>query len=133
MTRKLARDFVFKLIYQSEIQKENTKYIFDIASADKDIDDKSKSYILSAVEGIEQNAEIINAKISEKSKGWKIERLSKITLAALTLGIYEILFSDDIPDTVAINEAVALAKTYEGEQAAGYVNGVLSSVLKDKN
>lgn len=133
MTRKLARDFVFKLIYQSEIQKETTKYIFDIASASKDIDDNSRAYILGTIEGIERNAETINEKISEKSKGWKIERLSKITLASLVLGIYEILFSDDIPDTVAINEAVALAKTYEGEQAAGYVNGLLSSVLKDKN
>ena len=133
MTRKLARDFVFKLLYQSEIQKEKTKYIFDIASQNKDIDEKSRAYIINTIEGIENNADAINALISDKSMGWKIERLSKITLASLTIGVYEILFNDDIPDTVAINEAVALAKTYEGEEAAGYVNGVLSSVLKGKN
>ena len=56
----------------------------------------------------------------------------KISLACLKLGIFEILYCDDIPDQVAANEAVGLAKLYEGDQAAKFVNGILSVVIKEK-
>lgn len=131
MTRKLARDLTFKIIYQADIQKENLDVIYKINAEDKDIDEKSEQYILSTLKGIEENAENINSIIAEKSKGWKINRISKISLASLKLGIYEVLYNDEIPNTVAINEAVTLAKLYEGEESAKFVNGILSSVLKE--
>lgn len=131
MTRKLARDLTFKIIYQADIQKENLDAIYKISAEEKDIDEKSESYILSTLKGIEENAENINSIITEKSKGWKLNRISKISLAALKLGIYEVLYNDEIPNTVAINEAVTLAKLYEGEESAKFVNGILSVVLKE--
>ena len=131
MTRKLARDLTFKIIYQADIQKENLDVIYKINAEDKDIDEKSQQYILSTLKGIEENAENINSIIAEKSKGWKLNRISKISLASLKLGIYEVLYNDEIPNTVAINEAVTLAKLYEGEESAKFVNGILSVVLKE--
>ena len=132
MNRKTARDLAFKLFYQADIQKEDGEVIFDIAKEEYEIDDKSKVYIGNILYGVEENAENINGIISEKSEGWKINRISKISLACLKLGIFEILYSDDIPDQVAANEAVGLAKLYEGEEAAKFVNGILSVVIKEK-
>ena len=132
MNRKTARDLAFKLLYQADIQKEEGEVVFDIAKEEYEIDDKSKDYIGNILYGVEENAENINGIISEKSEGWKINRISKISLACLKLGIFEILYCEDIPDQVAANEAVSLAKLYEGEEAAKFVNGILSVVIKEK-
>ncbi len=132
MNRKTARDLAFKLLYQADIQKEDGEVVFDIAKEEYEIDDKSKEYIGNILYGVEENAENINSIISEKSEGWKINRISKISLACLKLGIFEILYCEDIPDQVAANEAVSLAKLYEGEEAAKFVNGILSVVIKEK-
>lgn len=132
MNRKTARDLAFKLLYQADIQKEDGEFVFDIAKEEYEIDDKSKEYIGNILYGVEENAESISNHISEKSMGWKINRISKISLACLKLGIFEILYCDDIPDQVAANEAVGLAKLYEGEDAAKFVNGILSVVIKEK-
>lgn len=132
MNRKTARDLAFKLLYQADIQKEDGEVVFDIAKEEYEIDDKSKEYIGNILYGVEENAEIINNLISEKSEGWKLNRISKISLACLKLGIFEILYCEDIPDQVAANEAVSIAKLYEGDEAAKFVNGILSVVIKEK-
>lgn len=132
MTRKIARDLVFKLLYQADMQKESTETIYSIAETENNIDQKSKDYIISTLKGIDQNSDRINTEISEKSQGWKINRMSKITLACLKLGVYEVIYNGEIPDAVAVNEAVGLAKTYEGDEAASFVNGILSVVVKEK-
>lgn len=132
MNRKTARDLAFKLLYQADIQKEDGDVVFDIAKEEYEIDDKSKEYIGNILYGVEENAETINGLISEKSEGWKINRISKISLACLKLGIFEILYCEDIPDKVAANEAVSIAKLYEGEESAKFVNGILSAVIKEK-
>lgn len=133
MTRKIARDLVFKLLYQADMQKESTEAVYSIAETENNIDIKSKDYIISTLKGIDQNSDRINTEISEKSQGWKINRMSKITLACLKLGVYEVIYNAEIPDAVAVNEAVGLAKTYEGDEAASFVNGILSVVVKEKD
>jgi len=59
--------------------------------------------------------------------------MSGVSLAIMRLSVYEILFADDIPDAVSINEAVELAKTYDDDAAASFINGILNAVLKEKN
>ena len=132
MTRKLARDMIFKILYQADIQKENYDLIYSINSSEAKIDAASEKYILETLHGVEKNIDSINTIISEKSNSWKIDRISKISLACLKLGIYEILYSDEIPNAVAINESVNLSKLYESEESAKFVNGILSVVLKEK-
>lgn len=131
MTRKLARDLTFKLIYQADIQKEPFEVVFDIAADEINIDAKSREYIDYTLDGVNEHSEEINNIIVQKSEGWKINRISKISLACLKLGIFEVLYNADVPNTVAINEAVGLAKLYEGEESAKFVNGILSVVLKE--
>ena len=65
-------------------------------------------------------------------RGWKLSRLPKVTLAILRLAVAEILYCDDIPDSVSVNEAVELAKKYGGEEAPKFVNGLLGTVVRGK-
>ena len=130
MTRKQARDLAFKLLYQADMQKESVEEILNIYNSQKELtDEDAKKYIVNAIFGVEMNLKEIDDEISKYSKDWSIDRLSKITLAALRLGIFEIKYCEDIPNTVAANEAVSLVKTYEDEKNAGFVNGILASVI----
>lgn len=132
MTRKEARDLAFKLIYQTEIQKETPLNILDIFYSENEVGGKEKEYIEDIVTGVFKNKKKIDGSISSLLEGWRMERISKISISAIRLSVYEILFRDDIPDGVSINEAVAIAKKYEGGESASFVNGVLASVLKNK-
>ncbi len=76
--------------------------------------------------------EEIDAQIESKSKGWALNRIAKAELTVLRLAVFELLYLDDVPDSVAINEAVELAKLYCSEKSRGFINGVLASVVKEK-
>ena len=81
--------------------------------------------------GVLENIEEIDRKISENLRqGWKISRISKVSLAILRLALYEMLYDDSIPVSVSINEAVELTKKYSVEDDASFVNGVLGAVAK---
>lgn len=133
MTRKQARDLAFKLLYQLDIQKESGENILEMFYEENfSVDSKSKEYISNVVLGAELNMDVINETISKYLKGWNLNRISKLSVAALRLAIFEIMYCPDIPDTVAANEAVTLLKTYEGEEGIGFVNGILASVIGGK-
>lgn len=88
-------------------------------------------YIKSILDGIIEKAVEIDDYIIKYSKDWTIERMPKIDLAILRVAIYEILFKEDIPSSVSINEAVELAKKYSHEDAGGFINGILGSVYNE--
>ena len=93
--------------------------------------------ILEATEQVlkEQYANIVlvgnQEKIEEKAKGWALARIAKSDLTILRLAVYEILFDEDVPNGVAINEAVELAKLYGGDKSYRFINGVLASIVKE--
>ena len=70
--------------------------------------------------------------IEKYSVGWKFERLSNIVIALLRIAMYEILYEQDTPNSVAINEAVELCKRYDTQEAAAFLNGILSSFVKEE-
>ena len=72
----------------------------------------------------------IDEKINSVSEGWPVNRLGKAELAIMRLAVYEMLYDEDIPVNVAINEAVELAKNYGGDNAPSFVNGVLAKLAK---
>jgi N utilization substance protein B len=73
---------------------------------------------------------MIDVIIDERSTGWKTSRMGKVELTILRLAVYEMLFDEDVPVTVAINEAVELAKKYGGDDTPAFINGVLAKVAK---
>lgn len=91
---------------------------------------KEKGYIEDVVNGVLKNLDKIDKLIEERAIGWKLNRISKVDLAILRLGIYEILFRDDIPYTVTINEAVEMAKKYSTEESGAFINGIFSKIPK---
>ena len=134
MNRSLAREETFKLLYSLEIQKENLKEQMEVYLENAEISDENTiNYMRDIVEGIEKNIFKIEEKISENlKKDWKIERISKINLVLLKLAIYEILYTET-PFKVVINEAVELAKKYGEDSSKSFVNGILASIVKEKN
>lgn len=132
MTRKEARENCFKLLFEYEVQKISAEEALDLFyELTEDVKGQS-DYIDSTVKTTIQNVEKIDEIIEEYSKGWKVSRLAKVTLAVLRVGICELLYMDGIADSIAINEAVEIAKKYNDEKSAKFVNGILSSVYKSK-
>ena len=133
MNRSAAREKAFKLIYSLEIQKkEMINEQIDLYIENENIvDENTIEYIKFIVNGIYDNIEEINKKISKNLKsGWSIHRISKIDLALLKIAIYEIIYTDT-PYKVAINEVVELSKKYGEETSPNFINGVLASVVKE--
>ena len=133
MNRSAAREKAFKLMYSLEIQKkEMINEQIDLYIENENIvDENTIEYIKFIVNGIYDNIEEINKKISKNLKsGWSIHRISKIDLALLKIAIYEIIYTDT-PYKVAINEVVELSKKYGEETSPNFINGVLASVVKE--
>lgn len=131
MNRKKEREQCFCLVFEEIFNNETPESI--IASSIESRDFETSDYIISTFCGIIENKEKIDNLISQNLNSWTIDRISKTALAVLRLAVYEILFIEDIPDSVSANEAVELAKIYCKEDDAKFINGVLSSVIKKKN
>lgn len=135
MNRSEMREQAFKIMYSLEIQKnENLEEQLGLYIESNEIKDESAiEYIKDAVLGIEENKKEILDNIEKNlKKDWKIERISKIDLVILKLAIYEITYKE-IPYKVVINEAVELAKKYGEDNSKNFVNGILASIVKEKN
>ncbi|KXT78036.1 transcription antitermination factor NusB [Streptococcus sp. DD13] len=89
-------------------------------------------YLLNAVSGVAEHLSELDQKISNKLKaGWTIDRLTLIDKSILRLGLYEVLYDDETPGRVAVNEAVELAKEYSDEHSSKFINGILSGYIVD--
>lgn len=135
MKRTEAREEAFKLLYSLQIMEEkNIVEQISLYLEDNDIDDKEASqYINNIISGTNTENDKIEAIISENIKSdWNINRISKIDLTLLKLGIFEIIYSK-LPYKVVINEVVELAKKYGDDKSKSFINGVLASVVKKNN
>lgn len=132
MNRSQIRELAFKLLYQIEIQKEITKEDIELFLENNDINSKqAQEYIEDVVYGIGEVSKEILSMISDNLKqDWEIERVSKVNLALLKLGIYEIKYKE-LPFKVVINEVVELAKKYGEESSHSFINGILASIVKE--
>jgi len=112
----------------SELKEQELLYLDRI----EDITDKERDYVAERADRIIGLLPEIDAKLDEISKGWKLDRLGKVELAILRLGIFELNFDEDIPTNVALNEAVELAKTFGGDTSPSFINGVLGKLIEEK-
>lgn len=132
MTRKDARENCFKLLFEYEVQKITAEEALELFYELTEEVEGQSDYIDNTVKTAISKVEEIDAIIEKYSKGWKVSRLAKVTLAVLRVAVCEIIYMDDIADSIAINEAVEIAKKYNDEKSSKFVNGVLSSVYKSK-
>lgn len=128
MTRKQAREEAFILIFEKVFNDCSADEILEIAAEARDLE--PDEYIKTVFSGVYEKLSEIDSVISENAVGWKIERISKTALCILRLAIYEMMFMEDIPVSVSINEAVEIAKKYATGEDASFINGILSTVAK---
>jgi len=134
MARKSAREAAMSLLYQSMF---TNSYDIDEFKSMVDnymeLDSRDIKYIEDILTGSKKHMNTIDEIIRKHSKGWKFERISKVDLSILRLALYEILYRDDIPESVSINEAVELAKKYGGEKTSSFINGILGNFVRNRN
>ncbi len=134
MSRKIARELAFKVIFSVDFQHENEdveKLIMNLEDETKEITQEDKGYINDIIKGVMAKKEELDEKIRKYLKGWTMDRISKTDLAILRLAIYEITYRDDIPYKVSVNEAVELAKTFSDSTSSSFINGVLAGVVTE--
>ena len=132
MTRSEMREHVFRLIFRVPFHdknelREQIDYYFDDLT---DVNEKDYEYIKNKALLVCELSDELDEKINSVSEGWPVDRIGKAELAIMRLAVYEMLYDDDIPVNVAINEAVELAKSYgSDDNAASFVNGVLAKLV----
>ncbi len=129
MTRSEAREQAFIVLFEKIFDEESA--ISEIIKNAQEAElIKINGFAQSILTAIEENSSKVDEVIENNLKGWSIQRLPKVSLAVLRLAIGEMLFVDDVPAGVSVNEAVELTKKYGTNDDASYVNGVLGSVAK---
>ena len=134
MNRRNARKNAFFLVLQMDFnQKEEFEQARELFfDHQQEVEEEEKEFILKETEGTKEHLAEIDEMISKKAKKWATGRMSKVDLAILRLAIYEICFSEEIPTSVAINEAIELAKKFSSDEAPSFINGILGSIAAEK-
>ena len=128
MTRHELRERIFKTVFQLPFYEAFEGELPEVVD-EQEISEDDQNYISNKVAEINNHLPEIDKIITEHSDGWKHARIGKVELAIIRLAIYEIKVDEDVPDKVAVNEAIELAKKYGDEKAARFINGVLSGLL----
>jgi N utilization substance protein B len=126
MKRRTAREKAIQTLYQVEMAK------MEWQEALSNVLDGSESdpYLEQALAGIKEHMTDIDQNLRVSLQNWKLERLPHVDRAILRLGVYELKYSNDVPEQVVINEAIELGKIFGTDQSSKFINGVLSHVVK---
>ncbi len=124
MKRRIAREKALQAMYQIDISEANPAEALENVLEDE----KPDEFLQGLVEGTTANLQQIDQEISKHLERWSIDRLAKVDVNILRLGVYELLFNEDVPQNVVINEAIEIAKIYGDEKSGKFVNGILSKV-----
>lgn len=132
MARKSARAAAVQMVFENMLGgdggEETLRGLIEFTPEEDD-----QRYIDEILSGVEQNAEALDASIEKCLKGWTLDRIAKVDLAVLRVAAWEMNHAGDTPDAVIINEAVALAQKFDSPTAGKFVNGVLATLLSQRN
>lgn len=133
MNRRSLREQVFKLLFRVEFnskeEMEEQCRLF-LEHEDVEISEEDADHIVGKYAAIHDKLDEIDAMINEKAKGWSTDRMGKVDLTIIRLAVYEMKYDETIPEGVAINEAVELAKKFGQDESAGFINGVLAKFVE---
>lgn len=132
MTRRESREQAFALVFENSFHNEGLEYILENAQEGRELTLEVSGYAKILTETVLYNIIDIDNIISKASKNWKMNRISRVALAILRVSVCEMFKFEDVPDSVSINEAVELAKTYGGDDDPAFINGVLGAIYKMK-
>lgn len=130
MTRKEAREEAFRLLFETEFHGEDTPdAVYALSEDNREVGEND--YIKAVYFGVREHLGEIDEMISRHSKGWKTGRISPVSRCAIRLCIYEMLYCEDIPSSVSLNEAVELVKKYDEPKMRAFVNGLLNGAKNE--
>ena len=135
--RHLGRIVALQTLYEEDFRRElddkslRLKNVLarNIKRYEETVDDKK--FIEQLVKGVDSHQKEIDDVIRPVAPEWPIEQIARVDRVVLRIGVYELMFTDEVPPKVAINEAVELAKAFGGENSSKFINGVLGTVLRD--
>lgn len=133
MGKREQREQIFALLFRVEFNSmqdmpEQVKLFLE--DSEKMLVEKDASFISARYEAITARIAELDQAINERMEGWDVTRIGKVELTILRIGVYEILYDEDVPNSVAINEAVELAKKYGQESSGSFVNAILAKFVK---
>lgn len=130
MTRNEAREILMQMMYEMDTAKNMNKEAASLIAEERlagNHIERGKALLINIID----NLDAIDEEINKFSKSWKTNRMPKVDLAVIRLAVGEIKYAEDVPDAVAINEAINLAKKYSTDQSSRYVHGVLGAIAKN--
>lgn len=133
MGRSEQREQIFALLFRVEFNAPEDmpeQLRLFLEDEERGIREKDAEYISGKYEKIQNKLSQLDEMINQKAEKWDVGRMGRVELTILRLAVYEMLFDDDIPESVAINEAVELAKKYGQENSGAFVNAILAKFVK---
>lgn len=134
--RTIAREFALQILYQLDITRDTSEAALDnfwSARSAEEIESELKEFASKLVKGVVLHLDEIDKKISQYAANWQLKRMAVVDRNIMRMGSFEIIYCDDIPPKVSINEAVDLAKKFSGIEAGKFVNAILDKVKIEKD
>jgi N utilization substance protein B len=132
MKRQRSREIVMELLFGMELSKNSYEETIEnfLEDYEMDLTTIDLDYVKETLKVVSENLEKIDGIITESLVNWKLDRISKVNLTILRLAVGEMLYVEDVPEKVAINEAIELTKKYSEEKSVSFINGVLDKAFK---
>jgi len=130
-TRRKSRELALNALYQGELTATSPVENFPLLCDNFEVNKRAVPYGRELVAGIAERWEEINARIAESAVNWRLSRMSVLDRNIIRLAAYEMLFRDDVPPRVAIDEAIELAKRYCADDSPSFINGILDAILRN--
>lgn len=129
--RRKAREVALQILFQADVGNLPIDEAVEVTLADlPDLDETTRQYAAALAKGVWSHRKELDAYLRSAAPHWPVERMASVDRNLLRIALYEILFVDDVPYPVAINEAVELAKEYGGAESRRFVNGVLGAIVR---
>ncbi len=129
--RRKAREVALKVLYSLDVINQDVERTIGLFWANFDAPDDAKAFSSLLIEGTWQKRDYLDELISRHSENWSLSRMARVDRNILRMAVYELLFCDDIPPKVTLNEAIDLGKIYGSENSGSFINGILDALYAD--
>ena len=127
--KRERRNALLEIMFESEFRKdESPEEIYIVSSEERELSLDVRNYVKTIYFDLKDKLDVIDEYINKAAQGWKTKRISKLSLCILRIATYEMLYAEDIPAVISINDAVELSKKYDDPKAKSFINGVLNKV-----
>ncbi|MFP1691287.1 transcription antitermination factor NusB [Gardnerella vaginalis] len=132
MARSTARKRALNTLYEADEKNQNILSLLEERLKEPGAQTPLPDYAVDIIRGVGERRNRIDKTLNRYSTGWKVGRMAVIDRNILRIAVWEILLNDEVPDKVAIDEAISLAKMYSDDDAIAFIHGLLSAIMADK-